>query len=131
MHQLYETLTLNERKSKELDIQPFFNSYGAMLYRMGIDESQRQEKKAALAYYSKASSFHWDKVAKAYLELVTLLWNDPEQAILFGKKALEVKNGLTLQESNDLLSLMVRAHKSAGHYDEARTYFNKWKKTQE
>jgi hypothetical protein len=102
-----------------------------MLYRLGIAARDQQEKKLSLAYFTKAASFEWDQVAKAYVEMVTLLWNDPEQAIFYGKKALANNNGLSAEESDELLSLMVRAHKSAGLYDEARLFFQKWKQTQE
>lgn len=131
MRQVYETLTNGEVTEKGEEIQPFLNSYGAMLYRLGIEAREKQEKKLALAYFTKAASFDWDQAAKTYIELVTLLWNDHEKAIYYGKKALEKNNGLSTEESNELLSLMVRAHKSAGLYDEAREYFKKWKQTQE
>ena len=127
MRQVYETLTGGEISAKDEEIQPVLNSYGAMLYRLGVEARDKQEKKLALAYFTKAASFEWDQIAKAYIELVTMLWNDPEQAIYYGKKALAKNNGLSASETNELLSLMVRAHKSAGLYDEARDYFNKWK----
>ena len=127
MRQVYDTFARGEIPAKEEEVQPFLNSYGAMLYRLGVEAREKQEKKLALAYFTKAASFEWDQVARSYIELVTMLWNDPEKAIFYGKKALENNNGLSPEESNELLSLMVRAHKSAGLYDEARDYFKKWK----
>ncbi|MDZ7319787.1 MAG: hypothetical protein ONB11_11560, partial [candidate division KSB1 bacterium] len=127
MRVIYEAINNGEVSAKDEEIQPFFNSYGAMLYRLGIEARDKEEKKLALAYFTKATSFEWDQIAKAYIELVTLLWNDPEQAIIYGKKALAKNAGLSPTETTELLSLMVRAHKSAGNYDEARDYFNKWK----
>lgn len=127
MRQVYESLTEGEVSAKKEDIQPFLNSYGAMLYRLGVEARDKQEKKWSLAYFTKATSFEWDQVAKAYIEMVTLLWNDPEQAIFYGKKALAKNKGLSPEESKELLSLMVKAHKSAGLYDEAREYYKQWK----
>lgn len=131
MRQMYETLAEGDFKTRKEELQPFLNSYGAMLFRLGVDARDKQEKKLALAYFNKASSFDWDQVPKAYMELVTLLWNDPEQAIKYGKLALAKGNALAPQESTELLSLMVRAHKSAGLYDDARIFFEKWKQQQE
>ncbi|MCI0494399.1 hypothetical protein L0Z72_05285 [candidate division KSB1 bacterium] len=131
MRQIYETLADGDFKTRKEELQPFLNSYGAMLYRLGVEARDKQEKKLALAYFNKASSFEWDQVPKAYMELVTLLWNDPEQAIKYGKLALAKNDMLSSQESTELLSLMVRAHKSAGLYDEARIFFEKWKQKQE
>jgi tetratricopeptide (TPR) repeat protein len=128
--QAYNILTSGELNIKDEEIQPVLNSYGAMLYRLGIEAREKQEKKFALAYFTKAASFEWDQAAKAYIELVTLLWNDPEKAIFYGKKALANNSGLSPEETNELLSLMVRAHKSAGLYDEARAYFKKWKQSE-
>ncbi len=130
MRQVYDFLTNGELSVKDEEVQSVLNSYGAMLYRLGIEAREKQEKKLALAYFTKATSFEWDQAAKAYIELVTLLWNDPEQAIKYGKLALAKNNGLSPEESTELLSLMVRAHKSAGLYDEAREYFNKWKQSE-
>ena len=129
MRMVYETLEYENFGLSPKEIQPFLDSYGAMLYRLGIESRDNQEKKLALAYFNKAASFKWNQAAKAHIELVTLLWNDPDQAIFHGKKALANTNGLSVEESNELLSLMVRAHKSAGLYDEAREYFNKWKQS--
>ena len=127
MRQVYEKITKQNFKTKENEYQPFLDTYGAMLYRLGREAAEKQDKKLSLAYFTKAVSFQWDQIAKSYIELVTLLWNNPEQSILYGKKALANNSGLSEKESCELLSLMVRAHKSAGLYDEARGYFNKWK----
>ena len=130
MRQVYDTFTRGEIPTTAEEIKPFLNSYGAMLYRLGIEAREKQEKKLALAYFTKAASFEWDQVARSYIELVTILWNDPEKAIFYGKKALDNNNGLSTEDSNELLSLMVRAHKSAGLYEEAREYFKKWKQSE-
>lgn len=127
MHQVYKLLPQKALKTKDKNLQPFLDTYGAMVYRLGIEAREKEGKKLALAYFTKAVSFQWDQISKAYIELVTLLWNNPDQAIYYGKKALANTNGLSAKESCELLSLMVRAHKSAGRYDEARNYFIKWK----
>jgi len=115
-------------RNRPAEIQQYLDTYGAMLYRMGIDALERQQKKLALAYFTKSIEFDWNQVAKSYVELVTLLWNSPEKAIYFGEKALAHADGaLSGKESCDLLSLMVKAHKSAGLYDKARQYFQQWK----
>jgi tetratricopeptide (TPR) repeat protein len=130
MKQVYDTFTRGEIATTAEELKPFLNSYGAMLYRLGIEAREKQEKKLALAYLTKAASFEWDQVARAYIELVTILWNDSEKAIFYGKKALANNEALSPEESNELLSLMVRAHKSAGLYDEAREYFKQWKQSE-
>ena len=130
MKQVYDVLASGEFRVKNEELKSVLNSYGAMLYRLGIEASDKQQKKLALAYFAKAASFKWDQAAKAYIELVTLLWNDPKKAIFYGKKALANNNELSPEETNELLSLMVRAHKSAGLYDEAREYFKKWKQVE-
>jgi len=127
MRQVYEIIANQNIKTNDNEFQPFLDTYGAMLYRLGIEAATEQDKKLSLAYFTKAASFQWDQIAKSYVELITLLWNNPEQSILYGKKALANSSGLSAKESCELLSLMVRAHKSAGLYDEARGYFNKWK----
>ena len=127
MHQMYNLTTRKDLEEDWNTVTPFLDAYGAMLYRMGIEARDSQQKKVALAYFTKASSFEWDQIAKAYVEMVALLWNNPEEAIKYGKKALASSEGLSNKEKGELLSLMVRAHKSAGLYDEARTYFNQWK----
>lgn len=127
MHSTFLVIPKEKRNKPDAETKPFLDAYGAMLYRLGVDSREQQQKKTSLAYFTKAASFKWDQVAKVYIELVTLLWNNPEEAIRYGKKALENRRGLSSKEAGDLLSLMVRAHKSAGLYDEARTYFEKWK----
>ncbi|RME00218.1 MAG: hypothetical protein D6814_03970 [Calditrichaeota bacterium] len=132
MRLVYEALgpaAHQARKSKE--VQQYLDTYGAMLYRLGVEALKQQKKRLALAYFTKSTEFDWDQIAKSYVELVTLLWNTPEKAIAFGEKALAHASGaLSSQESCELLSLMVKAHKSAGLYDKARDYFNKWKNCQ-
>jgi len=130
MRQVFDSITGGEIKITAEELKPFLNSYGAMLYRLGVEAREKEEKKLALAYFTKAASFEWDQVARSYIELVTILWNDPEKAIFYGKKALDNNDGLSTEDSNELLSLMVRAHKSAGLYDEAREYFKKWKQSE-
>lgn len=127
MRTMFEALSETGKEKTQKAFPEFFDTYGAMLYRLGIDAREQQSKKLALAYFTKSISFNWDQMAKAYIELVTLLWNDPKQSIYYGKKALKNSVGLSAEERCELLSLMVRAHKSAGYYDQARQYFNKWK----
>lgn len=127
MRTLFENLNAGDPQQTRKIFPEFFNTYGAMLYRLGIDARDRQDKKLALAYFTKSASFEWNQIARAYIELVTLLWNDPRQSIFYGKKALETSDGLSASETCELFSLMVRAHKSTGNYDEARDFFNKWK----
>lgn len=127
MLQIFDTLPVEALEGKDPDLKPVLESYGAMLYRLGLEARERDDKRTALAYFTKAVSFSWDQMARAYLELVALLWNNPEKAIIYGKRALEQRKGLTEKETCDLLSLLVKAHKSAGLYDQARDYFNQWK----
>jgi len=102
-----------------------------MLYRLGTEALEKEDKKLALAYYHKAASFEWEQVAKALYELMGLLWNNSEQAISYGEQALAHHNGLSEQQYCNLMSRMTRVHKSMGQYGEARIYYNKWKQCQE
>ncbi len=127
MRRVYDSLSRQELASPNEEISAYLNTYGAMLFRFGVEARERQENKLALAYFKKATEFEWDQIAKPNFELVTLVWNTPNQAINFGKTALRSAAGLSEYEMCQLISLMVKAHKSAGLYDEARTYFNQWK----
>jgi len=127
MQKEYDGVRREIRTDGKKEYQQFLDTYGAMLYRLGMEARDEQKKKLALAYFTKSISFKWEQMAKVYIELVTLLWNNHDKAIEYGKKALASSNGLSEKETSDLLSLMVRAHKSAGLFDEARVYFNKWK----
>ncbi len=128
MRALYEALTPEQKAQPDETVQAYLNAYGAMLFSLGVESRNKDEKKVALAYFSKSVSFDWDQMAKALRETITLVWNTPEQAITYGKKALEVGQGvLSEEEICEVFSLMVKAHKSAGKFDEARTYFTKWK----
>lgn len=131
MLRVFDTIPPEKIQSPDAEVQPYLNTYGAMLYRLGVEARNSQQKKVSLAYFKKSASFDWDQVAKPCYELVTLLWNNPEQAITYGKKAIARDGGLSGEETCELMSLMTKAHKSAGLYDEARTYFNKWKQCQE
>lgn len=131
MHQVYETLSGTSLESDSLEIRPYLDTYGAMLYRLGVEALEREDKKLALAYYHKAASFEWEQVAKVFYELMGLLWNNSEQVITYGEKALAHHNGLSEQQYCNLMSRMTRVHKSKGQYDEARIYYNKWKQCQE
>ena len=133
MYWVYKSLGAEVRSpNRSKEAQQYMNTFGAMLYRLGVDALKSQKKRTALAYFNKATEFEWDQVAKPYIELVTLLWNDPTKAIYFGEKALTLADGsLSSKESCELLSMMVRAHKSAGNYDKAREYFRIWKQCQE
>lgn len=131
MQNVYNMLPAESFKSLDEDVQHYLNSYGAMLYRIGVELRQKHSKKVALAYFEKAASFEWDQIGKVYFELMTLLWNNPQQAIRYGEKALAQNSSFSPEQSCEMMSLMTKAHKSAGLFDEARIYFRKWKKCQE
>ncbi|MDZ7267912.1 MAG: hypothetical protein ONB48_10590 [candidate division KSB1 bacterium] len=128
MRQVFDALPpAAVEKPQDPEIQAILNSYGAMLYRLGVEARKKEQKKLSLAYFSKAASFRWDNVARAYLELVPLVWNTPEEAIKYGKLALAANTQLSPRENCELMSLMIKAHKSAGRFEEARRYFEDWK----
>ncbi|MCI0697239.1 hypothetical protein L0337_35205 [candidate division KSB1 bacterium] len=108
--------------------QAFLDSYGAMLFRLGIEAKDRGQKKLGLAYQTKATSFRWNQDARACREMMTLVWNTPETAIIYGKRALAHRTGLSEREMCELSSLISRACKSAGRFDDARIYFEQWKR---
>jgi tetratricopeptide (TPR) repeat protein len=132
MKRVFEAISPEQLQNPDERTAPILNTYGAMLYRLGVEARNRDERKTALAYFSKAATFKWHQMAKALIEMVTLVWNTPEQAVQYGEKALQLgENVLTQTEKCELLSLLVKACKSAGQYDKARDYFNTWKKCQE
>lgn len=132
MLQVFKTLPPEQLASPSERAKPILDTFGAMLYRLGVDARERDLRKRALAYFTKATTFAWDQRARAYMELVTLVWNSPEKAIAYGEKALKYGIGvLDDKETCDLLSLMVKAHKSAGRFEKARIYYTNWKKCQE
>lgn len=132
MKSVFERIPPEKRENPDERTRPILNTYGAMLYRLGVEARNQEERKVALAYFTKAVSFKWDQMAKAMMEMVTLVWNTPEQAVRFGELALQNGDGvLTEDEKCELLSLLVKANKSAGQFDKARTYFETWKKCQE
>lgn len=131
MQQLFEALPLAEREApKEETTRVYLNTYGAMLYRLGVEARKRDQKKTSLAYFTKAVSFPWDNLARAALELMPLVLNSPEASIKYGKLALAAAHALTPEERCQLRSYMIKAYKSAGQFHEARTMFEDWKKCQ-
>ncbi|MCA9743140.1 MAG: hypothetical protein H6695_10575 [Deferribacteres bacterium] len=132
MRQVFEIIPIEQQNNPNERMAPVLNTYGAMLYRLGVDARDQDERRTALAYFTKATSFKWDQIAKALMEMVSLVWNTPEQAIEYGEKALELgESVLSESEKCELLSLLVKANKSAGQFDRARGYFETWKKCQE
>ena len=132
MKQVFDAVPAQLDKEEHAEeIKVYLNTYGAMLYRLGVEARKKEQKKTSLAYFSKAASFEWDNVARAYLEIVPLVWTTPEQAIKYGKLALANSDILSSTENCELMSLMLKAHKSAGLFDEARTYYTNWKNCKE
>ncbi len=131
MQQLFETLPATEREAPRAEeTKSYLNTYGAMLYRLGVEARKQDQKKLSLAYFTKAMSFKWENSARAGLELLPLVWNAPEEAIKYGKLALAANTGLTPKENCQLMSMLIKAYKSAGQFDEARALFEDWKKCQ-
>lgn len=131
MQQVFEALSATEKEAlKEEETKAYLNTYGAMLYRLGVEARKQDQKKVSLAYFTKAASFKWDNVARAGLELLPLVWNSPQESIKYGKLALASSNVLTPDENCQLMSLMIKAYKSAGQFEDARVLFEDWKKCQ-
>jgi len=131
MQQAFEAIPSVEKEAqREEETKAYLNTYGAMLYRMGIDARKQDQKKVSLAYFTKAASFKWDNVARAGLELLPLVWNSPQESIKYGKLALASSSALTPEENCQVMSLMIKAYKSAGQFDDARALFEDWKKCQ-
>ncbi|MDZ7290207.1 MAG: hypothetical protein ONB42_09770 [candidate division KSB1 bacterium] len=129
MRLVFESIPLKtDGTPQDTSMQAYLDSYGAMLFRMGIEAKEKEQKKLSLAYQTKATSFSWNQQARACFEMVMLLWNTPESAITYGKKALAHSNGLSASDQCELNSLLSKACKSAGRFDEARIYFEQWKK---
>lgn len=131
MQRIFENLALAEGTApQEEETRIYLNTYGAMLYRLGVEARKRDQKKTSLAYFTKALSFHWDNAARAGLELMPLVLNSPQESIKYGKLALASAHALTPEESCRLKSYLIKAYKSAGRFEEARTVFEDWKKCQ-
>jgi tetratricopeptide (TPR) repeat protein len=131
MQQVFEALPAAEKEAqREEETKAYLNSYGAMLFRLGVEARKQDQKKTSLAYFSKAASFKWDNVARAGLELLPLVWNSPQESIKYGKLALASSSVLTPSENCQLMSMMIKAYKSAGQFEDARLLFEDWKKCQ-
>ncbi len=131
MQQIFDALPAAEKEAqKEEETKAYLNAYGAMLFRLGVEAGKQDQKKLSLAYFSKAASFKWDNVARAGLELMPLVWNSPLESIKYGKLALAASSALTPSESCELMSMLIKAYKSAGQFEEARQLFEDWKKCQ-
>lgn len=131
MQQVFESLSAAEREAPRTELaQVCLNTYGAMLYRLGVEARKQEQKKLSLAYFSKAMSFKWENAARVGLELLPLVWNAPEEAIKYGKLALAANHTLSAKENCQLMSMLIKAYKSAGQFDEARVLFEDWKKCQ-
>lgn len=131
MRTVHEALAPEELANPSEEVKLYLNTYGAMLHRLGVDAREAEQRKIALTYFAKAVTFNWDQVAKPLMEMVTLVWNSPDQAVGYAEKALQVGEGvLTAEEACELRSLLVKACKSAGQFDKARNYFTQWKECQ-
>lgn len=129
MQQVFEALPASEKEApREEETKAYLNAFGAMLYRLGVEAHKQDQKKLSLAYFSKAVSFKWDNVARASLELLPLVENSPQESIKYGKLALAHGSVLTPSESCRLMSMMIKAYKSAGRFDDARLLFEDWKR---
>lgn len=129
MQQVFEALPAMEKEAqKEEATKVYLNTYGAMLYRLGVAARKQDQKRVSLAYFTKALSFKWDNVARAGLELMPLVWNSPAEAVKYGKLALASSSVLTPEENCQLMSMLIKAYKSAGQFEDARALFEDWKK---
>jgi hypothetical protein len=108
--------------------QKYIDSYGAMCFNQGQKMLAAKKFTTALTYFQQATLLEWNYRAKSYLELGKLAVNDPPRAETLAKQALQLSQQLEAREELAALDLLTNSLKRQGKFDEARQYFERYRK---
>lgn len=108
--------------------QKYIDSYGAMCFNQGQKMLVAKKFTTALTYFQQSSLLDWNYRAKSYLELGKLAVNDPPRAENFVKQALKLSGQLDRRDEVAALELATQSLKRQGKFDEARQYFERYRK---
>lgn len=108
--------------------QKYIDSYGAMCFNQGQKMLAAKKFTTALTYFQQSSLLDWNYRAKSYLELGKLAVNDPPRAENFVKQALKLSGQLDRRDEVAALELATQSLKRQGKFDEARQYFERYRK---
>lgn len=108
--------------------QRYIDSYGAMCFNQGQKMLAAKKFTTALTYFNQSATLDWNYRAKSYLELGKLAVNDPPRAETLVKQALKLSKQLDAREEVAALELITQALKRQGKFDEARQYFDRYRK---
>jgi len=108
--------------------QKYLDSYGAMCFNQGQKMIAAKKFTTALAYFQQSSILAWNYRAKSYLELGKLSVNDPPRAENFVKQALKLSRQLDHKDELAALELVTQSLKRQGKFDEARQYFERYRR---
>jgi len=109
--------------------QKYIDSYGAMCFNQGQKMLAAKKFTTALTYFQQSSLLNWNYRAKSYLELGKLSVNDPPRAENFVKQALKLPGQLDHRDELAALELATQSLKRQGKFDEARQYFERYRKS--
>jgi hypothetical protein len=108
--------------------QKYIDSYGAMCFNQGQKMLAAKKFAVALTYFQQSSLLPWSYRAKSYLELGKLAVNDPPRAENLVKHALKLSQQLDRKDEMAALELATQSLKRQGKFDEARQYFERYRK---
>ncbi len=108
--------------------QRYIDSYGAMCFNQGQKMLAVKKFTTALTYFNQSATLDWNYRAKSYLELGKLAVNDPPRAETLVKQALKLGKQLDTREEVAALELITQALKRQGKFDEARQYFERYRR---
>lgn len=108
--------------------QRYIDSYGAMCFNQGQKMLAAKKFTTALTYFNQSATLDWNYRAKSYLELGRLAVNDPPRAETLAKQALKLVKQLEAREELAALDLLTNSLKRQGKFDEARQYFERYRK---
>jgi tetratricopeptide (TPR) repeat protein len=108
--------------------QKYIDSYGAMCFNQGQKMLAAKKFTTALTYFQQAARLDWNYRAKSYLEWSKLAVNDAPRAETLAKEALKYSQQLDPREELAAMELVTQALKRQGKFNEARQYFERYRK---
>ncbi len=108
--------------------QKYIDGYGAMCFNQGQKMLAARKFTTALTYFNQSAQLDWNYRAKSFLELAKLAVNDPPRAETLAKESLKYSQQLEAREELAATELITQALKRQGKFDEARQYFERYRK---